>query len=58
MMGWIREDKIKWKETIFEGIENTPKAFIGLFTGKTLGKCWSGLVQIRTNQRLPVGCPC
>jgi len=38
MMGWIREDKIKWKETIFEGIENTPKAFIGLFTGENLGK--------------------
>jgi NADPH-dependent curcumin reductase CurA len=38
MMRWIREDKIKWEETIIEGIENTPKAFIGLFTGEKLGK--------------------
>ncbi len=38
MLGWIRDDQIKWKETIFEGIENTPKAFIGLFTGENLGK--------------------
>jgi len=38
MMEWITEGKIKWEETIIEGIENTPKAFIGLFTGENLGK--------------------
>jgi hypothetical protein len=38
MAGWIKEDKIKWEETIIDGIENTPKAFIGLFTGGNLGK--------------------
>ena len=35
---WIAEGKIKWKETIIEGIENSPKAFIGLFTGENFGK--------------------
>ena len=38
MIAWIREGKVKWKETIFEGIENTPNAFIGLFKGDNLGK--------------------
>jgi hypothetical protein len=35
---WIKEDKIKWKETIVEGIENAPQAFIGLFKGDNFGK--------------------
>ena len=38
MLGWIESGKIKWEETVFEGIQNTPKAFIGLFTGENLGK--------------------
>ncbi len=35
---WIRQDKIKAKETIVEGFEKTPEAFIGLFSGQNLGK--------------------
>jgi NADPH-dependent curcumin reductase CurA len=35
---WIAEGKIKWKETIVEGLENAPRAFIGLFNGENLGK--------------------
>jgi NADPH-dependent curcumin reductase CurA len=35
---WIAEGRIKWKETIVEGIENAPKAFIGLFKGENFGK--------------------
>jgi NADPH-dependent curcumin reductase CurA len=35
---WIAEGKIKWKETIIEGIENAPNAFIGLFKGENFGK--------------------
>ena len=35
---WIAEGKIKWKETITEGIENAPGAFIGLFKGENFGK--------------------
>ena len=38
MGNWIREGRIKWKETILEGIENAPKAFIGLFRGENFGK--------------------
>ncbi|CAB1080135.1 NADP-dependent oxidoreductase [Alkalispirochaeta odontotermitis] len=35
---WIGEGKIKWKETVIEGIENAPRAFIGLFKGENFGK--------------------
>ncbi len=35
---WIREGKIQWEETILEGIENAPEAFIGLFSGENMGK--------------------
>ncbi len=40
---WISDGRIKSKETIVQGIENAPKAFIGLFKGDNLGKM---LVQI------------
>jgi NADPH-dependent curcumin reductase CurA len=35
---WMTEGKIKWKETIVDGIENAPEAFIGLFKGENFGK--------------------
>ena len=35
---WVAEGKITWKETVFEGIEKAPDAFIGLFKGENLGK--------------------
>lgn len=35
---WYLEDKIKNKETIIEGFENIPKAFLGLFDGRNTGK--------------------
>ena len=38
MTKWLSEEKIKFKETIYEGIENTPKAFIDLLNGKNIGK--------------------
>lgn len=38
MSGWIKEGKIHWEETITEGLENAPDAFIGLFEGDKLGK--------------------
>lgn len=38
MAKWIKEGKIKVRETIFDGFEKTPEAFIGLFTGQNFGK--------------------
>ena len=38
MQTWIGEDRIRWKETIVEGIEKAPRAFIGLFEGANFGK--------------------
>ncbi len=35
---WLLEGQLKNKETIIEGFENIPKAFIGLFTGTNKGK--------------------
>ena len=38
MSQWISEGKMKWKETIFEGLQNAPRAFISLFNGENIGK--------------------
>ena len=35
---WVAEGKIQWKETVLEGIENAPEAFLSLFRGDNLGK--------------------
>jgi hypothetical protein len=38
MSNWIREDKISLKETIYDGLESAPKAFLGLFKGENIGR--------------------
>ncbi|MEG9861956.1 MAG: NADP-dependent oxidoreductase [Parvularculales bacterium] len=35
---WITEGKIKWRQTVDEGIEKAPEAFLKLFTGDNFGK--------------------
>lgn len=35
---WVAEGKLKYAESVVEGFENTPQAFIGLFSGENLGK--------------------
>ncbi|WP_439547123.1 NADP-dependent oxidoreductase [Sandarakinorhabdus sp.] len=35
---WIRQGKLKWQETVLDGIAEAPNAFIGLFEGKNTGK--------------------
>ena len=38
LQGWVAAGKIKVKEDILEGLENTPKALIGLLAGDNVGK--------------------
>ncbi len=35
---WLKSGKLKYEETVIDGFENIPQAFIGLFEGKNLGK--------------------
>ncbi|MDT0649343.1 NADP-dependent oxidoreductase [Autumnicola edwardsiae] len=35
---WLREDKLTYEETIVEGFEEIPQAFLNLFEGKNQGK--------------------
>ena len=35
---WFNQDKLKYTETIREGFENIPQAFLDLFDGKNKGK--------------------
>jgi len=43
LVQWLSEGKIKAKATVVHGFENTPKAFLDLFTGQNTGKM---LVQV------------
>ena len=38
MTGWMRDGKLKYRETIAEGIDNAPAAFIGMLKGENFGK--------------------
>ncbi|MEM6652484.1 MAG: NADP-dependent oxidoreductase, partial [Pseudomonadota bacterium] len=38
MAAWIQSGQMKFEETVMEGIETAPAAFMGLFTGKNTGK--------------------
>jgi NADPH-dependent curcumin reductase CurA len=38
MSGWLREGKVKYREDIVDGLENAPRALIGLLQGKNFGK--------------------
>ncbi|MCO8123150.1 NADP-dependent oxidoreductase [Stieleria sp. TO1_6] len=44
MSAWIKSGKVVWEETVTTGLENSPQAFLGLFSGDNLGK---SLVRIR-----------
>ncbi|MCI4061761.1 NADP-dependent oxidoreductase [Micromonospora sp. R77] len=38
MAGWLRDGKLSYDETVIDGIENAPEAFLGLLRGENLGK--------------------
>jgi NADPH-dependent curcumin reductase CurA len=38
MAEWLKEGKLRYEETVFDGLESAPQAFIGLFTGENTGK--------------------
>ena len=38
MANWLNNRKLIWKEDIVNGLDNAPKAFIGLMNGKNFGK--------------------
>jgi NADPH-dependent curcumin reductase CurA len=38
MGGWIATGKVKARDTVLEGLERTPEAFLGLFSGANTGK--------------------
>ena len=35
---WVREGKLQYRETVTEGLENAPAAFIGMMRGGNIGK--------------------
>lgn len=38
MGGWLQDGKLKRHETVFEGLERMPEAFLALFSGGNMGK--------------------
>ncbi|MEQ8858051.1 MAG: NADP-dependent oxidoreductase [Pseudomonadales bacterium] len=38
LAGWIADGRLKYRETVVEGLENAPEAFRMLFTGDNFGK--------------------
>lgn len=38
MVPWLKSGQVKAQETVVEGLEKTPEAFLGLFSGQNTGK--------------------
>lgn len=38
MGAWVKSGQVKWQETVEDGVENAPKAFLNLFSGANIGK--------------------
>ena len=35
---WLRQNRLRYREDVVEGLENAPQAFIGMLEGKNIGK--------------------
>jgi NADPH-dependent curcumin reductase len=38
MTGWLKDGRVKYREDVVDGLENAPKAFMGLLEGRNFGK--------------------
>jgi NADPH-dependent curcumin reductase CurA len=38
MLPWVRDGRVQWRETVYEGLDSVPRAFLGLFSGDNVGK--------------------
>jgi NADPH-dependent curcumin reductase CurA len=38
MAGWLRDGRVRYRETIVEGLERTPEALARTLAGDTIGK--------------------
>jgi NADPH-dependent curcumin reductase CurA len=38
MTAWVKGGRVKYQETVVDGIANAPKALIGLLNGENTGK--------------------
>jgi NADPH-dependent curcumin reductase CurA len=38
MTVWVRDGKVRYRETYVDGLENAPRAFMGLLSGENIGK--------------------
>ncbi|MBA3833483.1 MAG: NADP-dependent oxidoreductase [Chthoniobacterales bacterium] len=51
MSRWIADGRIQWRESVVEGLEAAPGAFIGLFSGENFGKMLVELGDTSADQR-------
>ncbi|MGX6602526.1 NADP-dependent oxidoreductase [Micromonosporaceae bacterium Da 78-11] len=38
MSGWLQSGQLSWRETVVDGLDNAPEAFLGLLRGENTGK--------------------
>ena len=38
MSAWVRDGSVRYRETVVDGVENAPSAFLGLLDGANIGK--------------------